>query len=223
MAANKIARKTTAMIVAEDLRQRIIEGQLKGGEQIRQDAVANELGVSRIPVREALKQLEAEGLIKLVSHKGAVVIQLSKEEIAELFDLRVVLETWLLEQAISKMTEADFSRLQQILDKMIHEEDVIENWGELNRAWHDALLMPSGCQKTMEILDRILANIDRFVRLQISLTHGQKKAHAEHGEILQLCREGEIEKAKAALTGHITDVRDGLMVELARQMENETI
>ncbi|MCV6602558.1 MAG: GntR family transcriptional regulator, partial [Cohaesibacter sp.] len=100
----RLVRRTTTHIVADEIRQRILNGELREGEQIRQEAIATELGVSRIPVREALRQLEAEGLITLVSHKGAEVTRLEPTEIAELFEVRVMLENWLFSLAIDHIT-----------------------------------------------------------------------------------------------------------------------
>ena len=111
----QIVRKTTASIVAEELRKRILTGRLREGAQIRQEAIANELGVSRIPVREALRQLEAEGMITLVSHKGAEVTRLEPSEIEELFEVRTMLETWLIENAIGPMTSEDISEAERLL------------------------------------------------------------------------------------------------------------
>src|SRR5690348_10896665 len=87
-----IQRQSLTSAVAETLRERIVRGEIKEGEQLRQDAIATELAVSRIPVREALRQLEAEGLITIVPHRGAVVSLLSTEEIEEIFEMRAVLE-----------------------------------------------------------------------------------------------------------------------------------
>ncbi len=106
-------KRTIADQVAELVRQRILTGQLKGGQPIRQEHLAAELGVSRIPLREALKQLAAEGFVTIASHKGAVVAELSIAEVEELFDIRLRLETWLLQLAISAMTERDLARARE--------------------------------------------------------------------------------------------------------------
>src|SRR5215217_1329322 len=87
-----IQRQTIASMTVEALRERILRGDYPDGEPLRQDALAEELGVSRIPVREALRQLEAEGLVTFNPHRGAVVSSLSLEEIAELFELRAEIE-----------------------------------------------------------------------------------------------------------------------------------
>src|SRR5438874_11719461 len=99
-----IQRQTVAGMTVDALRERILRGDYPEGEPLRQDALADELGVSRIPVREALRQLEAEGLVTFSPHRGAVVSSLSLDEIVELFELRAEIETDLLARAIPRTT-----------------------------------------------------------------------------------------------------------------------
>ncbi len=216
MAARKtIPRTTTASLVADELRRRIASGRLAEGAVIRQEALAAELGVSRIPVREALRQLEAEGFVSVEFHKGAIVSKLALEEVAELFDLRIHIETWLLGLALPRMTEADLDRAETTLAAMVANKK-IESWGQLNWAFHEALYRPAGRPATLKILRRINDQVDRYIRLQISLTAGQMKAHREHKEILDLCRAKDTPRALAALERHISEVRDGLLDQLRR-------
>jgi DNA-binding GntR family transcriptional regulator len=208
-----IQRQTTVTLVADELRRRIMSGALPEGHQLRQEALAAELGVSRIPIREALRQLEAEGFVAIASHRGDVVSKLSPDEIIELFELRIRLETWLLELAIPQMSEGDLDTAEAALEAMISNRR-IENWGQLNWDFHAALYAPAARPATLRILRRINENTDRYIRLQISLTSGQLKAHREHKELLQLCRARNAARAAAALERHIVDVRDGLIAEL---------
>ncbi|GAD70926.1 putative transcriptional regulator [Vibrio alginolyticus NBRC 15630 = ATCC 17749] len=102
--------KTRTQLVEEAIRTQILKGELKTGQPLRQDALAKEFNVSRIPVREALVQLEAQGLVSFEPHKGATVTELSPEKINELFELRAVVECHILERAIQNMTDADLER-----------------------------------------------------------------------------------------------------------------
>jgi DNA-binding GntR family transcriptional regulator len=210
---NTIQRQTTVTLVADELRRRIMAGTLPEGQQLRQEALAADLGVSRIPVREALRQLEAEGFVSIQSHRGAVVSKLSLDEIAELFELRIRLESWLLELAIPQMSEDDLRQADTALETMLSNRK-IENWGQLNWDFHVALYTPAARPATLRILRRINENMDRYIRLQISLTSGQLKAHREHKQILELCRARNTPRAVAVLEQHIVDVRDGLMRQL---------
>ena len=104
-----VQRKTISTQVADALRQKILSGEYSDNFQLRQEHIAAEFGVSRIPVREALHQLHSEGFVTLVSHKGAVVSSVSMDEILELYDLRARIETWLLGLAVPRMGEADLA------------------------------------------------------------------------------------------------------------------
>ncbi len=142
-----ITRRTVAAEAAEILRQRILTGDLKSGQPIRQEQIAQELGVSRIPLREALKQLEAEGFVTIEPHKGAVVSTLSLAEVQELFELRIHLESWLLRDAIPRMREADFAQLDAIIDESRLPETRSGNlahWGDINWRLHEAMVRPAG-------------------------------------------------------------------------------
>ena len=107
-----IKRHTVTATVLELIRDRIVEGIYSGGQQIRQEAIAEEFGVSRIPIREALVQLEAEGFVQIHTHKGAVVAQLTVEDAIDIFEARLVLEPSILRQAVAKATAEDTARVQ---------------------------------------------------------------------------------------------------------------
>ena len=96
---NEIRHVTMSAAAADKLRRRILDGTLPAGFQLRQDLLAEELGISRIPIREALVQLEAEGLVRIIPHRGAVVSELSLSEIEELFELRALIEPHLLRRS----------------------------------------------------------------------------------------------------------------------------
>ncbi len=116
-----IPRQSLTSAVADRLRDQIIRGIIPEGDQLRQDAIAKEYRVSRIPVREALRQLEAEGLISIVQHRGAVVRALSPDDVEELFTIRALLEPELLKLSIPHLTEKDFADADKILRTYVSE------------------------------------------------------------------------------------------------------
>ena len=113
-----IPRQSLTSAVADKIRDQIIRGEIQEGAQLRQDAIANQYHVSRIPVREALRQLDAEGLIAIVPNRGAIVPALSPDDIEELFSIRALLEPEVLKLSIPRLTEDDFSRPQQFCASM---------------------------------------------------------------------------------------------------------
>src|SRR5206468_11065601 len=107
--------------VADNRHDQITRGEIPEGAQLRQDAIANQYQVSRIPVREALRQLDAEGLIAIVPNRGAIVPALSPSDIGELFSIRALLEPEVLKQSIPLLTEEDFSEGDVVLRKYVSE------------------------------------------------------------------------------------------------------
>jgi DNA-binding GntR family transcriptional regulator len=209
-----IARRTVAAEAAEILRQRILTGDLKSGQPIRQEQIAQELGVSRIPLREALKQLEAEGFVTIEPHKGAVVSTLSLAEVEELFELRIHLESWLLRDAIPRMREADFAQFDAIIDES-RMPDNVAHWGDVNWRLHEAMYRPAGKPISLRFLKRIHDNLDRYLRLQITLTQDWDRAHGDHQQLIELCRARDVETAVAVLERHIRNTARALAEALA--------
>src|SRR6201982_4214995 len=116
-----IPRQSLTSAVADKLRDQIIRGEIAEGTHLRQDAIATQYQVSRIPVREALRQLDAEGLIAIVPNRGAVVPALSPDDIGELFSIRALLEPEVLKLSIPRLTEEDFAEADAVLQKYVRE------------------------------------------------------------------------------------------------------
>jgi DNA-binding GntR family transcriptional regulator len=214
--AGLLATPTRAGAAALELRRRIIEGRYAAGEQLRQDALAAEFGISRIPIREALVQLEAEGLVKIHPHRGAVVTDLSSTDIAELFELRHLLEPHLLRLSVPHLTEADFTALDAILASYAAElaADQVATWGTRNTAFHAGLYSRAGRPRIEAQVQQLLQSSDRYARLQLRLTDGRARADREHRQILELCRARDADRACALLADHIAHARDGLLEHL---------
>lgn len=211
-----LKRQTVTEAVAEAIRERILAGAYAEGENLRQDALATELGVSRIPIREAFRQLEAEGLVTLHAHRGAVVSSLSLDEIAELFDLRALLEPDLLGRAIPRMTEADLAAADRILEG--YEQSLagtdVHAWGEMNSEFHLTLYRPAGRGRSLALVQSLLGNTDRYTRLQLVLTSGVERARSEHAQLLKLCRERRALEAGDLLRRHVQSAGEDLQAFL---------
>jgi DNA-binding GntR family transcriptional regulator len=206
-ATTHIERQTVSGQVLEALRDRILSGAYPEAEPLRQDALAAELGVSRIPIREALRQLEAEGLVAFSPHCGAVVSSLSVSEIEELFELRGLVESELIREAVPLLTPEDMARADTILDayESAFERRDIGEWGALNWRFHSTLLSAADRPLTLGILHRLHNQSDRYTRMQLALTHGEDRASGEHREIAAAVRAGEAAQASELLRGHIVD------------------
>jgi DNA-binding GntR family transcriptional regulator len=201
-----IPRRSLTSAVADRLRDLIIRGEIPEGAQLRQDVIANQFQVSRIPVREALRQLDAEGLIQIVPNRGAVVPELSPDDIEELFAIRALLEPEVLKLSIPNLTRAEFDKAKTILEKFSQElarEDHIAEWGVLNTEFHSVLYSGANRPRFMSVIRNVNHNGERYTRLQLYLTHGMQRATEEHHQILEFCRKRETAAACKLLRQHI--------------------
>lgn len=206
-AGHKIKRQSIPETLAESLRERILNGEFKGGEPLIQEAIAAEYGVSRMPVREAFRQLEAAGLIVFQIHKGAVVTSIPQEQISELFDLRALLECELLARSVPALTDEQLAIAREILPQLedaYHRRD-ISRWGSLNWEFHKSLYAATDRVQTLAVAQSINLQTERYVRLQLLLTDAVEDAEVDHREILRLCEARDAEHAVAYLRKHILD------------------
>ena len=209
--------KTRTQVVVEEIRKQILTGQIKAGEPLRQAALAEELNVSRIPVREALLQLEAEGLVEFEAHKGATATRLSADQVTELFELRALLECDLLRRAIPLMTDEVLKAADQVRQNMtaaFEKNDQISMWSELNTEFHLTLYRPAGRHKTLELVHNLMINSDRYIRFHLLLAGGVAKADPEHHALLQLCQAKDSEAACQLLQKHILEAADEIIAVL---------
>ncbi len=195
--------KSTADLIAEQLRTAILKGELKIGQQLKQDQIAAELNVSKIPVREALAQLRKEGLVDIRPNRGAIVSSLTFEEIEEIFEMRLALETVALKKAIPKMTAIDLADAERILHSLDEAQD-IPAWIQLNWEFHKTIYRPSGMLRLLDTVTSLNANVTRYVTLSgwWDLDY-LSKPQREHWQILDYCKQKEIGLALNLLELHL--------------------
>jgi DNA-binding GntR family transcriptional regulator len=216
-AIEPIERVSIVDSIADRLRDRILSNDLPEGYQLRQEAVAEEYSVSRMPVREALRQLEAQGLVVFHPHRGAVVSRLKPAEIEELYDLRALIETDLVRRAAPLATPADHRASEAALQasEAIYEQRDVGRWGELNWRFHEALYRPANRERSLAIARTLNFNTDRYIRLQLSLTgRSIERTKQEHRDLFEAYRTGDGEEAARHLHDHLVHARDALMSRL---------
>ena len=220
-----IPRQSLAAAVLERLREKILSGELREGEQLRQDAIAEEFQISRIPVREALSHLAAEGLIRIVANRGAVVSSLSPDEIMQMFETRAVLECYMLRCAIPNITEEDFQRAEDILrryEDSLEKDSEMKSWGTWNWSFHSALYAPANRPHMLSYIKTLNINCDRYTRLHLVFTRDLHRAGQSHHELLDACRTKNPEVAAAALWTHITEAGAYLKEFIQRHREQHS-
>ena len=218
-----VQRQTVASMTLDAIRDGILHGSYAAGEPLRQDALADELGVSRFPIREALRQLEAEGLVTFSPHRGAIVSSLSLAEIEEVFDLRATIEPDLLRRALPHLTPFQLDQADDVLDSYAHalQTGDVAKWGELNWQFHATLYAPAERPITMGIVQRLHQQSDRYLRMQLALTHGETRANDEHRAIAAAARAKDAKRACALVRDHIAGAGRSLIAFLRRQLDDD--
>ncbi len=206
----------TADLIAKSLRADIMHGKLKSEQPLRQDEIAARFGVSKIPVREALSQLKAEGLVNFFPNRGAAVSTLSPAKVDEIYIMRIALETAALRRAIPHLTVANLTQAQEILDAIDREQN-IARWGEFNWEFHATLYAPANLPRLMEWIKILHINVARYLVIYLAGMDYQMASQNEHREILAACRHGDVEAATAHLTQHLQSAADHLVAFLDRK------
>jgi DNA-binding GntR family transcriptional regulator len=198
-----IKHRTLDGLVADEVRERIVSGALPGGMRIDQQALAEELGVSRMPVREALRQLAAEGFVVLVSHRGAIVAQLSPSEIIELYEMRGVLQGLAARLAVPNYGEKDLNELQRLLDLMEKTKDV-RKWTKLNHGFHSRMEAPSGAQHLLGLIQRLTQQCEPYMQISVQYLHAEELAGEGHHAIFEACQARDADGLEQAVRSHLT-------------------
>lgn len=204
--------------LTELLRERILSGIAAPGDPVRQDALAAELGVSKIPLREAMARLEQEGLLRSEANRGYFVRELSASEAREVYALRLKLEPAVAATAATQATTEDQATAQAALEALDKATDAHgPNVGVLNRAFHLALVRPARQLVTFEIVERLHILSERYVRKHLEPQGRDNRANQEHRDLLDawLARDGAA--VTALLSTHIGRTEDDLARQLADQ------
>jgi DNA-binding GntR family transcriptional regulator len=205
----------TADVITEQLRDMILSGAIGLGVQLRQEALASHFGVSRIPVREALKRLQSEGLVQHRPNAGSVVARKSQEELQEILDIRIGLETRALQLAIPRMRPADLKAAREIVAKYDASDDPRE-WTELNLEFHMRLYRPCGRPRLLKMIEELVRGVDIHLRAQQSSTVGRKSPQTQHKAILAACVARDAGKATRLLHEHIEHTQAAIAERPAR-------
>lgn len=199
--------------IASALRSDIWQGKLLSGQPLRQDEIAAQYGVSKIPVREALFQLKAEGLVTFFPNRGAVVSELSPSEADEIYTMRAALEVVALQRSIPHLTIADLARADEILNALDQEKN-IARWSMLNWEFHATLYHPADMPRLMEWVKTLHFNVSRYLIIYLAGMEYQTRSQAEHRQILEACRQGDAQLAVDTLQAHIRSASKHLMTFL---------
>lgn len=189
-------------IIEETLRAAILDGRLPCGTALRQQDLADLFRVSRMPVREALRQLEAQELLSVTAHKGAVVAPLIQGDATETYELRILLESEALRQSIPLLTQADYERAAGYIEELEIQHDYSQI-GRLNRLFHMALYSKASNQRLLRLVEDGLNEEERFLRFNLEAMGLGKLSQDDHRAMLQAAIQRDIEGSVEQLEKHL--------------------
>lgn len=204
-------RRTASDYVADALRTAILDGEFADGEELNQVELATHFKVSRVPVREALRRLQAEGLVSAEAHRRAVVVGFNRKRIEEIFEIRTVLEGYMLEKAAARIDAELLAQLTELCDQMDKTRDH-SRWLEKNIDFHRLLIERAGSRTALALVEQFARQVQRYVRRDGRLERSQE-AGAEHRRILEALARGDVAQARRVLQEHIAGTLDRLVPE----------
>jgi Transcriptional regulators len=187
------------------LRAGIVNGALPGGMQLKQDEISAALNVSHIPVREALRQLEAQQLVTIHANRGATVTELNREMLINSMQVRAAISTAMLAVAVPRMTDEDFQAMDAILEEQRRTNEMLRS-EDLNTKFHELLTAKANNPVADMLMEIIHANIDRYLRSGFySDAADRELSVSEHEKILAACKARNVDEAVRLLQAHIMD------------------
>lgn len=206
-------RQASHEIVAAVLREAISTGQLRGNQPLPQDEIASQLRVSHIPVREALRQLESEGLVTYQANRGATVRALTTDEIREIYEIRATLETASVRRATPELKPEALARARALLDRAESASDDAV-WGSLDVEFHQLVYDLEQRPRLQEMITGLLRRVDRYWLSQGLMLKHRAAFDAEHRALLAAIEAGDADRAAALLEKHLVGASALLIAEL---------
>lgn len=209
-------------IVFEAIREAIIQGKLEPGERLMEIQLAEELGVSRTPVREAIRKLELEGFVVMIPRKGAYVAGISLHDITDVFEVRAALESLAAGLAAERITEEELEeldrRLVQIAEVSNGKSD-LDVVVERDTNFHDVIYKASRNKTLMQILSRLQDQIQRFRTTSLAQPGRTKIAVKEHRQIVDAIANRDVELAQTLAREHIESAEQSMLIAFHKEKE----
>ncbi|UVL78686.1 GntR family transcriptional regulator [Pseudomonas putida] len=219
LASEQLSPNQARAVIEERLRSAILDGRLPPGTAVRQQELATLFGVSRMPVREALRQLEAQSLLKVEMHKGAVVAPLIDEDAVDTYALRILLESEALRQSIPLLDASDIASARGYIQQLENETRHAEI-GRLNRLLHMTLYSKASNRKLLRMIENELNEEERFLRFHLSSMGLGQLTQDDHNALVDAASDKLVDEAVAVLARHLNSgalvIRNYLDAQRAR-------
>jgi len=216
--------KTLSAQVYDRIRELVVHQRLKPGTRIDQNQLATDLDVSLVPVREALKTLEAEGLVSIVPRRGAFVTEVSLEHLEDLYFTRRIIEGEAMYHAVEHITEHHLEHLEKLNLQMQKETDArnIKAFMEHNREFHMLIYEAIGSEHFLQTIVSLWERSELYRYRYMFVLNNADQVHAEHMGIIEACRDKDPNRARHIAHDHINNTRNGLIQELQQQLEEQS-
>jgi len=203
--------KTRERFVTDQLREAILRGYLKPGQKLDQGEIADLLHVSRSPVREALRTLAAEELVRMFPHRGAAVAEFSREELEEIYFLRGTLEGMAVRLAVARIDDARIAELKEILEKLDQTSD-LDRWLDFNREFHNTIYQAIRRPRLISLIQHLRNISAPYTREYIASPEFKKVTQEGHWHILQALIDRDGARAQEETQQHLKVLCDGVLV-----------
>jgi DNA-binding GntR family transcriptional regulator len=216
------APQTVANHITEGIRSGILEGRYELGSRLDQQTLAEEFGASIIPVRESLRQLEAEGLVRITPRRGAFVVQPTDAEVMEVYKVRAVLEAFATKEAVPQLTEDDLEELQSIGEELVltARSKSYEKWRNVNREWHFTLYAAARSPLLLQFIGALWDRCTLTSHVYVRDPGHRLKSTEDHSRVFDAARKGDADLAAKIITEHVqnamTEVLRGGAVQVTK-------
>jgi DNA-binding GntR family transcriptional regulator len=212
--AQELETRTLAEQIAARLREDVLAGRIAAGARLSQEALAAQFKVSRVPIRDALRQLQAEGLVVGNPRFGSTVAELSAGDLEELYDMRLALEPPVAEMATPRLRPSDLATMRRHLDVMSSSGELSVEWFHAHAQFHHALNARSGRERMCALVDSLRAQTERYLRVYRVALQRADELDAEHELIYQTASAGDGAAVAAEVHEHLVLVRDPMLAYL---------
>ena len=213
-------------VVFNTLRRAILKGELEPGERLMEIALANKLGVSRTPIREAIRKLELEGLVVMIPRKGAEVAEITRQDMEDVLEVRTALEELAVKDACDHITDAQLSELKKASNefkKALLEGKDLVTCADADMHFHDVILSATNNRRLIQMLNNLSEQMYRYRMEYLKDERTHKTLIEEHDAIRRALKKHDKVKAGAAIRVHIDNQKRSILESLTEKEEDEEL
>lgn len=200
-------------VVFNTLRHAILKGELEPGERLMEISLAQKLGVSRTPIREAIRKLELEGLVVMVPRKGAEVADITEKDLRDVLEVRTALEELSIELAMKNMTDEDYEQLKEANEAFARNSagDDLIKLAEADVAFHEVIYMATGNKRLIQMINNLREQMYRYRLEYIKDKSTHARLMEEHNLIMKAMQDNNIEAGKATIKLHVENQEENIL------------